>query len=83
MTTMGKDMKDDVLNRLKVKRGADLTQSKLTEAQVKEMRTLHSQYRQAIRDLNDEFSARGLAKRYGVHVRTIEKVLSGVSWGHL
>ena len=76
-------MKDDVLNRLKVKRGADLPQSKLTEAQVKEARALHSEYRDTVKKLTDEFSAKGLAKRYGVHVRTIEKVLNGFTWGHI
>lgn len=76
-------MKDDVLNRLKVKRGADLPQSKLTEDQVKEMRSLYQEYRETIKKLNDEFSARGLANRYGMHVRTIEKIISGETWSHI
>jgi hypothetical protein len=76
-------MIDDVMNRLKVKRGEALPQSKLTEETVKEARKLHEESRQAISDLNDMFSAKGLAERYGVHVRTMEKALSGITWSHI
>ena len=76
-------MKDDVMNRLKVKRGSDLKQSKLNEDQVREMRALHEEYMRTVRDLRDEFSAKGLARRYGVHVRTVEKVLCGITWSHV
>lgn len=76
-------MIDNPLNRLKVKRGEALPQARLTAAQVIEARQLNQEARQAIRDLQDEFSAKGLAKRYGVHYRTIERALSGETWSHL
>ena len=76
-------MIDDVMNRMKVKRGEDLPQSRLTEESVIEARKLHEESRQAIRDLQDMFSAKGLARRYGVHVRTMEKALSGITWSHI
>jgi DNA invertase Pin-like site-specific DNA recombinase len=76
-------VKDDTLNRLKVKRGVDLPQSKLTEKEVREMRALNSEYRETVKKLTEAFSAKGLAERYGLHVRTVEKVLSGITWSHI
>ena len=64
-------------------RGEELPQSRLTEADVREARKLHKEARQAIRDLMDEYSAKGLAKRYGVHHRTMEKALSRETWSHV
>ena len=64
-------------------RGEQLPQSKLTEDNVREARKFHREAQQAIRDLLDEFSAKGLAKRYGVHYRTMEKALSRETWSHV
>lgn len=74
-------MIDDPLNRLKVKRGNDLPQSKLNEKLVKQIRSDYQQAREEILFLQKNYSAKALAKKYGVHVRTMEKMLSGETWG--
>ena len=77
-------MKDnDPLHSLKFKRGEDLPQSKLTAEQVIEARRLNQECIETVRKLQDEFSAKGLAKRYGVHHRTMEKALAGITWSHI
>lgn len=76
-------MIDDPLNRLKVKRGSDLPQSKLNEKLVKKIREEYAEGKLEIQKLQNQFSAKGMARKYGVHVRTIEKVLSGTSWSHV
>lgn len=69
-------------HRLKCKRGTELPQSKLTEAQAIEIRALHAAKGVAIKALNDNFSAKALAANYGVHVRTVEKILQRAAWIH-
>lgn len=64
-------------------RGEDLPQSKLTEAQVIEIRILHQTKQKLIAELNKKFSTKGLAKRYNVHHRTIEKVINYAGWKHV
>ena len=76
-------MKDDPLNRLKVKRGEDLPQSKMTEDQVIKARKDYEKARLLIKRIQRKYTAKGLASRYGVHYRTMEKILSGESWSHL
>lgn len=70
-------------NYQKCLRGEQLPQSRLTEENVREARKLYREARQAIRDLMDEYSAKGLAKRYGVHHRTMEKALRRETWCHI
>lgn len=76
-------MIDDCMNKVGAKHGSQLPQSKLTEEDVIEMRRLHREKTESINDLNELFGAAGLAKRYGVHVRTIEKALHGYTWSHI
>lgn len=76
-------MIDDPLNRLKVKRGSDLPQSKLNETLVRKIREDYETARAEIKRLQTEYSSKGLAKRYGVHHRTMDKVLSGETWSHI
>ena len=76
-------LKNDPLHFLKFKRGEELPQSKMNEDSVREARKIYSESREAIKKLNEEFSIKGLAKRYGVHVRTMEKILSGETWSHI
>ena len=64
-------------------RGEQLPQSKLTADSVREARKLHREALQSVRELQEEFSAKGLAKRYGVHYRTMEKALSWETWRHV
>lgn len=75
-------MIDDPLNRLKVRRGSQLPQAKLTEADVKEIHRMvkvREDYRAKARDLSN---AR-IAEMFGVHRRTVEKVIQGYSWSHV
>lgn len=76
-------MIDDCMNRLKVKRGFDLPQAKLNEKLVSQIRSDYQQAREEIEFLQSNYSAKALAKKYGLHVRTIEKMLSGETWSHV
>ena len=76
-------MIDDPLNRLKVKRGSELPWAKLTEDDVRFCRELHEQGWRQVRQAYEYCTANALAEKMGVHVRTMEKALSGVSWGHV
>jgi hypothetical protein len=76
-------MIDDPLNRLKVKRGQYLPQSKLTEEKVIKARKDYDRARLLIQRIQSRYSIKGIAKQYGVHYRTMEKALSGETWSHL
>lgn len=65
------------------KRGSDLPQSKLTEADVKAIRELHAYKQAKIKRLNETLSAAGLAEKFGVSVRAIERVLQYRGWRHV
>lgn len=75
-------MIDDPLNRTKVKRGEELPQAKLNQKKVAEIREL-VEIRQAMKKRASELSNANLAKKYGVHVRTIDRVTTGETWGHV
>ncbi len=75
-------MIDDPLNRLKVLRGEELHNSKLTNKdiiwireQVEKRALLYEQY---LSLCNKE-----LAKKLGVHYRTIDKVTAFYTWHHI
>jgi HNH endonuclease/CENP-B N-terminal DNA-binding domain len=55
-------------------RGSALSQSKLTEAKVMEIRQLYS---------TGEFSKRALGRRFGVAHQTINSIFNGVWWKHV
>lgn len=64
-------------------RGQDLPQAKLLDLDVVTIRSAARQ-REALRQhIRDNLSNEALARQFGVHVRTIEKVLSAESWGHV
>lgn len=69
--------------RLVAKRGTELPQSKLTEAQVREIKQAHAVKQRLIDELNARFSAKALAAHYGVHHRTIERILQRDGWIHV
>lgn len=57
--------------------------SKLTELAVEDIRECRER-REDLRDyIKENLSNEALAKKYGVHVRTIEKALSYNSWAHV
>lgn len=58
-------------------RGAQLPQTKLQEADVRQIRELVQQrQQQQLRQQLTEITNKALARRFGVHWRTIEKVLA-------
>ena len=73
----------DVRRREFAARGAALPQSKLDAATVATIRRA-AQRRERLRTLiNDRLSNAALARRLGVHVRTVEKALSQETWRHV
>lgn len=64
-------------------RGQDLPQAKLLEIDVISIRSAQRQRVKLLRYIRDNLSNEALAKAYGVHVRTLEKVLSYETWGHI
>jgi len=63
--------------------GSKLPQSKLTECDVKMIRRIHEEKQAEIKKLNESCSAKALAEKFGVHCRTIEKVLNYSTWRHV
>jgi hypothetical protein len=64
-------------------RGQDLGQSKLNEDAIDAIRSAKKQ-RDALRlHIKSNLSNEAMALAYGVHVRTVEKVLMGETWGHV
>lgn len=62
--------------RAYAKRGSDLPHAKLDESQVKAAR---AEYRPFCRT----FGVPALARRYGVHRRTMEKIITRETWSHV
>lgn len=75
-------MKDDPLNRLKVLRGSQLPQSKLTEDDVRWIWELVAHRDDLKRQLSVLTNA-AIAEKFGVHVRTVDKVIQGNGWTHV
>lgn len=75
-------MKDDPMNRLKVKRGSDLPQAKLTEGDVSNILEIVRD-REEMRTKLRSMTNRALAEKFEVHQRTIDKITSGLSWSHV
>lgn len=63
-------------------RGMDLPQTKLMPLDVSSIRSDAVQRANMRKYINDNLTNDALAKKFGVHVRTIEKVLSYASWSH-
>lgn len=61
-------------DKSKIIRGEKIGTSKLTEEQVREIRTKY---------IPRKYSTRRLAREYGMHRDTIEKILKGVFWKHV
>lgn len=68
---------------LKCKRGLDLPQSKLNDTLVASIRKEHANKERLKKLLDAEHSAAAIAKRYGVNVNTIHKVLTYATWRHV
>jgi FixJ family two-component response regulator len=75
-------MIDDPLNRTKVRRGSDLTHAKLTEEDVQLVLQLVA-YREGLRRQLRHLTNKAIAEKFGVHQRTVDRVISGENWGHV
>lgn len=58
------------------KRGFDLPQTKVPPLAVVAIREAARKREELRREINEKYSNAALAKQWGVHVRTIEKILS-------
>lgn len=65
------------------RRGQDLPHTKLLDLDVIDIRSAARQRQALLKHIRENLSNAALAKRYGVHKRTIEKVLSRESFSHL
>ena len=64
-------------------RGQALPQSRLLDMDVVTIRSAKRQRESLLAHIRNNLSNAALARQYGVHPRTIEKVLAGESWSHL
>jgi DNA-directed RNA polymerase specialized sigma24 family protein len=64
-------------------RGQDLPHAKLLDLDVIDIRSAKRQREALMQHIRENLSNEALAKRHGVHFRTIEKILSRESWSHL
>lgn len=64
-------------------RGNELPQAKLTPELVAEIRSARRQREALRKHIAENLSNEALAKKLGVHVRTIEKAITNESWSHL
>lgn len=74
-------MKDDPLNRLKVKRGTALPHSKLDDDKVRLIRDAVRE-REVLKQQMANLSNASLAEYLGVHKRTVDRVTAGENWIH-
>lgn len=69
--------------RLYAVRGSKLPQAIVNEALVAKIRHQYARKQRLIQQLNATYSAAALAKRYGLHPRTVEKILRRETWAHV
>lgn len=75
-------MVDNPLNRNKMKRGSELPQAKLNEKLIKKIRATVAK-REALKVVLRGMTNTAIAKQYGVHVRTIDRVTANENWIHV
>lgn len=64
-------------------RGQDLPQTKLLDLDVVTIRSAARQRQSLLQYIRDNLSNAAMAKSFGVHVRTVEKVLSRETGSHI
>lgn len=69
--------------RINAARGQDLPQSKLLEIDVIDIRSASRQRANLLQYIRDNLSNEALAKRHGISVSTLEKVVTYQTWGHV
>jgi len=65
------------------RRGSQLPQAKMTEADVRNARREYIEGRQKLARLQRYFSVQGLADRYGISKAAMEKILYRDTWEHV
>lgn len=75
-------MIDCAMNRTKVLRGSQLPHAKLTEQDVAHINALVDHRDELRRQLRELTNAK-LAEKFGVHVRIIDRITAGETWGHV
>lgn len=75
-------MIDDCMNRTKVKRGSELPHAKLTEDDIR-LINLFVAEREQMKAILKGMTNKAIADKWDVHVRTIDKITSGETWGHV
>ena len=66
-----------------VKRGEELPQSKMSDDDIQAIRSAAKQRENMRKYIKDNLSNEALARQFGVHNRTIEKILSFETWRHV
>lgn len=64
-------------------RGQELTQSKLLDIDIIDIRSAHLQRLNLLEYIRNNLSNDALAKKHGVSVRNIEKIVSYETWSHV
>lgn len=64
-------------------RGQDLPHTKLMDLDVGEIRSAAKQRENLRKYIKDNLSNEALAKKFGVHIRNIEKIVTYQTWNHL
>ena len=64
-------------------RGQDMKHSKLLDIDVISIRSAVRQRQNLLAYIDENISNKALAKQYGVHTRTIERVTSYENYGHI
>ena len=72
----------DALHHQKFKRGEQLPHAKLDESDVRNIRELVD-HREKLRAELKHLTNKSIASKFEVHIRTIDKVVSGFTWGHV
>lgn len=65
------------------KRGSALPQAKLDEATAARILRLYRRKQRLVQQLNARYSAAAIARREGLHRRTVEKLVARDSWAHI
>lgn len=69
--------------RSMAKRGQELPQAKLRDLDVVTIRSAAKQRENLRKHIRENLSNDALALKFGVHVRTIEKIVQFESWSHV
>jgi hypothetical protein len=71
------------LARLFALRGEQCAAAKLTEREVAQIKEMHAKKMRLVARINKRYSVDALAKRYGVHRTTVEKIIYRETWAHV